>query len=198
MTDGLGPGSASQPALPAGVRERQAWRPPMLATLDTLLIGVQTRSESFLRNVSQLVAWHEQLSRRAEPWSVWHPLAFPLQVNVSTPGQPPAQPLDGRSPGAPDSSRAREYAESVSPVLTERPIQRSPTSTDGVPPPRSRSTAPRLSGHDPAFSRRRVRLASLQHPPDAPGRAADQPARGRSGDQPHAARDVIADALTVA
>ena len=44
MIEGQGSGAVGTAELPVGVRLRHAWRPPMLRTLDALLLGIEARA----------------------------------------------------------------------------------------------------------------------------------------------------------
>src|SRR4051794_29681107 len=79
MRDGSARSGAPPGYLPVGTRARQAWRSPMRRALDALLLDVGSRTGSLVNGVAGFVAWHDALSRRAEPWSGWPPMTFAVR-----------------------------------------------------------------------------------------------------------------------
>jgi hypothetical protein len=58
----------------AGVYDRQAWRPPALRGVESVLSGISRRNEPLHRRRARLTAWYEQLARRGQPFVGWQPL----------------------------------------------------------------------------------------------------------------------------
>jgi hypothetical protein len=58
----------------AGVHSRQAWRPPALRGVESVLSGIASRNEPLDRHRARLTAWYEQFARRSQPFVGWQPL----------------------------------------------------------------------------------------------------------------------------
>ncbi len=60
--------------LPAGVHHRQAWRPPALRGVQSVLSGIASRNKPLNRHRARLTAWYEQFARRGQPFIGWQAL----------------------------------------------------------------------------------------------------------------------------
>jgi len=58
----------------AGVHSRQAWRPPALRGVESVLSGIASRNEPLDRHRARLTAWYEQFARRSQPFVGWQSL----------------------------------------------------------------------------------------------------------------------------
>src|SRR3954454_11787796 len=138
-----GTGGAPPGDLPAGLRQRQTWRSPMRRTLDALLLGVEGRTGSMMDVVAGHIAWHEALSRRAEPWSGWTPLILARSTVVPAVVSGPERlagtgkpPVAERGPAGPPteaagSAPARRTATSASVDRMAAPAPAHPAAGSG-------------------------------------------------------------------
>ncbi len=76
MAEAAEPRAGQDVGLPAGVRQRQTWRPPGLRMMEALVARMTGRTEPLLERVARLSAWHGQLARGAQPTPVWSRLAL--------------------------------------------------------------------------------------------------------------------------
>lgn len=74
-TEAQEPATGQARGLPSGVYERQSWRPPALRVAESLVSRV-TRGAWPVHNAARLSSWHEQFTRRVQPWSGWSPLSL--------------------------------------------------------------------------------------------------------------------------
>lgn len=83
-------------ALPAGMRARASWQPLAMHAVASLLSGVLSHHALFVERGVRLSAWHEQFTRRLQPWSGWVSPALEPQM-----GEGPAagQTLTTSAPG---------------------------------------------------------------------------------------------------
>lgn len=81
MSDYKGNNPLVRMGMTAGLLNRQAWRPPVLRSMETLVSGIKRNSQPIIERISAFAAWHGQLSKRAEPMSFWPQLSIEQGYN---------------------------------------------------------------------------------------------------------------------
>src|SRR4051794_12481567 len=167
MRDGSARSGAPPGYLPVGTRARQAWRSPMRRALDALLLDVGSRTGSLVNGVAGFVAWHDALSRRAEPWSGWPPMTFAFRGGAAD-----GAPDPSADPGPASADRVpRRLSRLADATRSGGAVAAGSLHASTVSP--ARASAARAPRPVPAPARPGVRLAGWQLPTRPRSRAPD-------------------------